>query len=84
MTNFEIKTEVQCGIITERSTDTPALLEVVSNKWIIHISQSALYDALHGLEQKRLVLRIYILHPLKQKDTISFDSISVSLEPHFT
>jgi hypothetical protein len=40
---------------------------VITNKWIVHISQSPLDYAFHSLEQKRLMLDVYIFNPLSPK-----------------
>ena len=44
----------------------PALLKVIANIWVVHISQPSLGNAFHGLEQKRLVLGVNILNALQQ------------------
>lgn len=49
------------------SSNKPALLKVISKKWVVHIPQPPLDYALHGLKQKRLVLGIDILNPLQRK-----------------
>ena len=43
----------------------PALLKVIANIWVVHISQPSLGNAFHDLEQKGLVLGINILNPLQ-------------------
>ena len=48
-------------------SNRPPLLIVIPNKWVVHISQSPLDNAFHGLEQKWLVLGINILDTLQQK-----------------
>lgn len=47
-------------------SNKPSLLKVISNKGVVHISQSAFDNTFHGLEQKWLMLRVYILHTLQQ------------------
>lgn len=49
------------------TSNKPSLLKVIPNKRVVHISQSSLDYTFHGLDQKRLVLSVYVLNPLKQK-----------------
>lgn len=52
--------------------DKPALLKVISDKWIVHIFKPPLCDVFHGLEQKRLVLSIHILNSLHKTQQSNF------------
>lgn len=45
-------------------THIPSLLKMISNKGVIHITQSPSGYALHRLKQKWLMLSVHILNPL--------------------
>jgi len=45
-------------------SNKPSLLIVISNKWVVHISQPSLDNAFHDLKQKWLMLGVNILNTL--------------------
>ena len=49
------------------TNDKPSLLKVISNERIVDISQSSLDYTFHSLDDKRLMLSVNVLNPLKQK-----------------
>lgn len=53
-------------VYQEDFLDLPSLLKVISNKWIINISETPFIDAFHGLKKKWLVLGVHILYTLWQ------------------